>query len=257
MKPLIKIVSYLALSLLFIGNIEAMEVERDTAVSSHRMFSPKSYNKLPSVEDASQRLSDNGNLSLFLTEGIKIAEKHGLDDIAGVRLVHRHFDAAVDECIVESNIVDDEGIALVTRAEKIEISHDAEPASWIKTERGFEVFEFSRDPAVKSAHEGNLINETFLLELDQSIMKYGLSGIITPSIMKRKWDHSYEQNAFIFLEKTEKSESIVRPVRNDSQYDRSIRTGWSLASKEKEQRCMIRCEWQYPDGPHGSTHFEY
>ena len=242
MKPLIRIMPYLALSLLFIGNIEAMEIVRDDAVSASRMFSPKSYNELPSVEDASQRLSDNGNLSLFLTEGIKIAEKHGLDDIAGVRLVHRHFDAAVDECIVESNIVDDEGIALITKAEKIELSHDAKPASWIRTERGFEVFEFSRDPAVRSAHEGNLINETFLLELDQAIIKYGLSGIITPSIMKRKWDHSYDPNTFIFLEKTKKSASVVRPVQNDSHSDKAIRTGWPLASEEKEQVCITYCD---------------
>ena len=46
---------------------------------------------------------------------------------------------------------------------------------------------------------------------------------------------------FIFLEETKKSASVVRPVRNDSHDGRSIRTGWSLMSKEKEQRCELGC----------------
>jgi len=104
-----------------------------------------------------------------------LAEKYGVDDILGLRLIHKHFDIKDNLYMVEHSELWEGKQALITRPTPLDEAIMF-PASWILNEQGeYEAFEFSSDPVV-TVHLVKLRSLPYLLEeYKQLAFSYGVS----------------------------------------------------------------------------------
>lgn len=75
------------------------------------------WNDLPDIHDVGHALDEKDQLCLEAIQ--KTLEKHGCLDRFGVTLLHKHFEMAEDEILVES--VDEEARKLVTKPVKVDL----------------------------------------------------------------------------------------------------------------------------------------
>jgi len=115
----------------------------------------------------------------FLVAAREWAMERKVDEILGLRLLHRHHQPESDEAMVETL----EEKALVTRPECLGKLGNAVPASWILATEGLRVFEYSRDPKVLESFPK--VTLSLLKELETIIRKFSFESVLAPSIDPR------------------------------------------------------------------------
>jgi len=206
-------------------------------------FSPLTYNRLPSVEKANEQLQLLP-LKSFLSVVKGLAEKYGVDDILGLRLIHKHFDIKDNLYMVEHSELWEGKQALVTRPTPLDEAIMF-PASWILNEQGeYEAFEFSSDPVV-TVHLVKLRSLPYLLEeYKQLAFSYGVSHLLAPSILRRTWEKEFlsaGNTSANLIEFTFNNASVVRNEKDiQSKEFSSVVTAWYLTQPHNVVCVMTR-----------------
>jgi len=248
MKHLLKVVTFIMILSLSLSadsfSIKDIDVEDYV----------KSYNGLCSVEKADSELKSNTLFREFLTKAKDIIVKHDLQEYVGLRLIHRHFDVQPQQVMIE-NFELREGVpSLITSSQSISSAYEPGvfPASWILSEDGLSIFEFSRDSAVFQGVNIMKDNELFIDEMRNLMIQNGVSNLLSISILKRNSiDLSLASldSGKIYVERNfgDLQKSIVQLENN---VVGGIHTSWSFHNQEGMNCCC------YPssvclDTPHG------
>jgi hypothetical protein len=148
-------------------------------------YSSNFYNTLPTVEKADSLLKKRGDFEEFLIEARSRIENEQLRELLGFRLVHRHNTLASNQKMVERFGFSSENLPFfVTRPENINIE-DNVPASWLVTDKGLLVFEYSTDPDVIN-FISTTYGSTLIKELSEAVLRYDLEELMAPSVLKRQ-----------------------------------------------------------------------
>jgi hypothetical protein len=189
----------------------------------------KTYNDLLPIKEATTYLAQNGGDATVSVVLEKIVEL-GLGDDIGLRLLHKHNDLAIEELMIEREIFDLEGYALITAA-VYKAEEPIAPNSWrLMADSTVIPIEFSAVDILCSPNFDLLANKVKLEELRQVLVSLQVEHVLGPCI-------NYDQRVYggrnvedvAFLEKTDTENriNVVRPVdRVDPSFTNSAKTKW-------------------------------
>ena len=235
----IKILAFLSICSLFMHPLHANFDEIDTFVVAR-------YNSLPAAEEADDLLKTNNKFPSFLEEAQSVAENYNFQSFFGFRLLHKHTVLEDDLKLVESTQMTDSGFIFTTRPfnQKERDEDIIVPASWIATESGYQVFEYSSDAAMVPYYEQiKRDGSDFLQKIHTLLYKYELQNLISPTIVGTA-KQLEAPDGTVLVEETyyEPFQSIIS-LTDISTYkeDSLIQTLWSLSERPKEAKCVNRC----------------
>jgi hypothetical protein len=229
-------------------------------------FACDTYNALLDVADADEKIKKIGR-NEAVDKLLSIILRHGLEKSLGIRLLHKHNTIARDEIMVSDSHFDEEGFALVTRANRAEsISGKVVANSWQLTEQGFIPSEFSHAHLVESEVGPDVCREAFS-EMAQAIESLNAFNLLGPTLNYSSFVKSHGSGeGWIFLEKTNYNEraNVVRYVKcEDVALLKTRETVWAtklyFSAAGNKRAFTTACECQcsiLPDsGEHQGTHF--
>lgn len=200
------------------------------------------YNTLPSVEEADVNLKLRRDFDSFLLESKEIACRYNLEEIMGVRLIHRHTFLNENQAMIEKKEEFENKPALITYRQNIENIEDAVPASWILKEDHFYVFEYSSDEKVKNGFNFLRTNQEFFNDYASLLVKYSYQSLVAPAILNREWYKNYIGET-VFLEKSYSDRSnffsvITVEDLSNSELSNSIQTAWMFIKNPISHGCQ-------------------
>lgn len=209
-------------------------------------FHVSHYNALPSVEQADEKLQSKSAFQDFLLKTKRIIVSHGLENIIGLRLIHRHFNLNQEQVMVE-NFEMHKGIpSLITTAHHIADAHKkgAVPSSWILSGSHPVVFEFSTDQAVRSGIEKMLAAPKFLPEIMGALLEDGFQDLLAVSISTR--DSLVVEGEKVYLERNfgGPAASVVQASLPTSDTGALV-TGWGFNGGENAYCVRSLCDGDY------------
>ncbi|CAG8812089.1 38994_t:CDS:1, partial [Gigaspora margarita] len=160
-------------------------------MTSLNKFDSKKYNNLPFPKNASDELENRKSEFKELLDKIKqLTKKENIE--LGLRLLHSHDIPLEDGQAMVENFGSFEGEpAFITSANSPDNSY---PASWILSEDGYIVFEYSTDPYVKRVYEKLLEDSSVLNKINELIKNYKLDSLIGPCITARDTLSNFNTN---------------------------------------------------------------
>jgi hypothetical protein len=196
-----------------------------------------SYNALPSVEKADAELRTKSSFHDFLSNAERIVLSHGLEDLVGLRLIHRHFPLDQEHVMVEKFGLHEEVPSLITSAQHVSIARENEavPASWIVSGAYPVVFEFSTDTAVRNGIERLRQSPLFFTEIMDLIKDNNLQELLAISVSKRSGLEALSDQLYVEHNFVDVGSSIVQ-IEESSNISDGIRTGWAF-SGPKSVKC--------------------
>lgn len=104
------------------------------------------YNALPGIERANDAIRKDGNFESLMSGLGRVILDHQLEDVVGIRLLHRHNDLRPGDLMIEDlESVDDVPALVTARYRKGEISFDYLPSMWAcRGDSGFQELEYSK-----------------------------------------------------------------------------------------------------------------
>ncbi len=210
----------------------------DVDPETHRMH----YNSLSAVEVADKELNSRSNFQDFLSRAELLVVSHGLEDVIGLRLIHRHFDLDSGRIMVENFGMYKEIPSLITSAHLLSVAREkgSVPASWMFIgEQQMMPFEFSTDTATRSGIKRLVSAPSFLTEMRSLLKENHLQDLIAVAIMKK--ESLVGTDGDFYLEKNfcTPDESVVQLEHGDnSTTENNILTGWTFAGP-KTVGCRI------------------
>src|SRR5690606_32457098 len=144
------IVLFLNLSIFDLACADYLKINDQSASA----VATRQYNLLSSVEDSDQALKAHPNREAAMDEFSEVLTRHGMNDVMGLRLVHRHHILEGNQVMVQQDTTTEGAPSLPTSAWNITDARSAHalPASWIfGAESGITNFETSTVAAVARA----------------------------------------------------------------------------------------------------------
>jgi hypothetical protein len=188
----------------------------------------KVYNKLMEVVAANRAFQERGGEDA-VGRYLSIIAEGGLQDHLGIRLLHKHNDLADDEIMLETDVIDGEGFALVTAATPTSRPMPQVCNSWQATPHGYAPIEFSRAELVDPSF-CNHKSRRVLATLADALNADGMADLLGPCVMYSRYVAQYAPlSDAAFLEKTDTTNraNVVRyVVRDDISFQNSAKTKW-------------------------------
>ncbi len=148
-------------------------------------FSASHYNQLPSIEAADRSFSNSNGCEALIKVGSMILDYH-LEDLIGVRLLHRHNRLDDFEVMVEQEEVDTNGRDCLSTRAIAKNESDCVANSWMLGSSGFEAVEFSTDPNVRLANAKGISNQ-FTKDIETVIDAQGVRNLLGLCIVPRSF----------------------------------------------------------------------
>jgi hypothetical protein len=188
----------------------------------------RSYNDLMDVQSANRALEERGGEKV-VERYLSIIAEAGLQNEVGIRLLHKHNDLHTDEVMLEADILDEEGFALVTAATSESKLVQCACNSWQASPEGYVPIEYSTSKLVDPSFSINE-HERVFSHLSEALIRDGMSDLLGPCVLYSNYvaDFSPSEDA-AFLEKTDvdSRSNVVRYVlRDDVAFTRSSKTKW-------------------------------
>lgn len=224
----------------------------------------RSYNHLLRIAEASRALSRLGGEET-VGKILTVIKDEGLEEIIGIRLLHRHNEISEDEVMFESPIVDEEGFALVTAATPLSQVVSMTANCWQSTTSGYIPGEYS-DPVLLADAAFVVADHKLIFDrLSEALCDHRVESVLGPclnysaEVISRK----PEMNA-AFLEKTDEDNraNVVRYISiADPSFINSAKTKW-LAKRQITDdgvwtwatACTCYCA-VFPGGGHQGTKY--
>jgi hypothetical protein len=191
------------------------------------------YNRLLSPEEASERLNEK-NFKNFLAEACILLDKKEyayFKKLLGLRLLHRHHEVKLGQILAEVYEEFRGKKASVTKLEQLKEQGAPVPASWMHSDEGIKVFEYSHDQNVKDLYSKLQQNGEIIVDLINLLRKHGLEKVLSIAILDRSWHSNYPSDQK-FVENT-----------YDEPYPASVLDDSSI----KEGEIPIRTAWPFDD----------
>ena len=217
-------------------------------------FCVATYNSLPSVEVASDRLLSLGKTDDFLSEVSSLIASYDSVDFLGVRLIHRHNKLADGEIMLEEFKYDEGEPAIITSNKSID-TEGSVPSSWIITPSGLRAFEYSTDVSSLAGFKYLSEHPETLKIVISTLQKYDLESYLAPSVMVldafrhfEPSDHLVETSRTVVRESFKIHENVVKGVSSDI-YSKLhvIKTGWPINHESNGMMCWPDCVSIYDD----------
>jgi hypothetical protein len=185
------------------------------------------YNDLLSVEDADVLLRGRAEFDRFLEWFAPAAAEHGMQEIVGACLLHRHFTLNDGEVIVEKPGEWNEVPALISAPQRT-MSADAAPYTWrVGADTNLEALEFSEDPALRDGVSS--IDQDFVSLCGEVLHEMRLTPLLGLTLLQR--DSLPLLEGHQYLEETDSGRSIVVLVPEEQDHGESITTVWAAADR--------------------------
>lgn len=217
------------------------------------------YNGLPGVQEASDQLLATLGFPDFLQGFGDLAARHGLCDVVGAFLLHRHFSLRPGQIMNEAPLLNQDGSPeLVTRPTPVEVVGNKRPTRW-GYGADFDVWsplEFSEDVGAISAADKVLKNDAFVSDYMSLLERFELYDHLGLCVTARS--HLERRADDVILETTSDAASIVRlRPRSGVDFVGTLTTVWAPCAT-KNQQCVptYYCEWfcWKADDDHGRGH---
>lgn len=214
-------------------------------------FYQQVYNNLPEVEASNRiRLADPGfKQNLLKLE--EIIRKYGLNDVIGVRLLHKHFNVEIG-VMSERLGKFDRVLSLVTE-ERI-LNEEILPASWIFNESGVVPFEYSIIDYELLQARAKIHNAgSFFEEIGEKILELGYRDLLALAIIEKNKLIAQKNETYLERSYVDLKTSVVQTTNKENLIANGIQTSWSFGTP-KEVECTTYC---MPDWNRDKSHHEY
>lgn len=215
------------------------------SISFETSFSWTNYNKLPPVDEAFKQITTSNNFESFFSEIEDLALKHGVSDVIGIRLAHKHWLVTSDDIMLEKPAERHGRFALVTKATCREsVDTPVAPSCWLYGADKYEDYEYSTDEDVINAYKLLKTKNEFFKAFLEVAKKYHYEYLLVPTIIcKESLETKDSDEETVLLETNINNESIVT-VEKANRNLNSIPTSWSLTGSGSPvtRRCITRCE---------------
>lgn len=198
----------------------------------------ESYNSLFPVADANFALAQLGG-DAAVSKALSAIVDVGLEDVLGLRLLHKHNDISFGEIMVETAAYDDEGFSLVTSPSGENLK-SASPNSWMLMAGRFVPVEFSEHKLLQDPNFRIEEYEEELSNLANILISENLSKVLGPCLNYSDWVKKQKPEGIIgdkFLEKTDEDcrANVLRYVSlDDPDFINSSKTKWSVNKTQSE-----------------------
>jgi hypothetical protein len=173
------------LQLVFSTSLFAHHKLKDFDLSEHS----KSYSRLPKVEDNAERFDTHPERENLVKQIGEILRGKGLDNILGIRLIHRHHPLSQGHVMVETPREESGIPTLVTSPRPFEVALEigAQPASWIfGTQPGdIFLFETSNDLSVRAATEVLKTKPEVFEAVGSILRQFNATSLLSLAIISR------------------------------------------------------------------------
>lgn len=214
------------------------------------------YNNLGIVFDVNEQVQRNGNLGDFLNEIGSSFVREGLQDIAGVTLLHKHNDLNVDDVMVQAIEEWHNKEALVCKRTPYNKSLDSLfPTCFAVGERGeLTAIEYSTSFSIHLKVQSLLKKSRFITDFANMAEKYKLLPEVGISIFTR--DQFTDLNpTLIPLEVCDvPRQANILSLVDESMYSsvNTIQTNWFFSSSQ-EGGCKVICAYRCFDRSPGHS----
>lgn len=207
------------------------------------------YNGLADVIDADRHLAAHGRIAV-LDDLIDVIRAHEVQNVAGIRLLHKHCDIAADEIMVEQDLEENNAPVLATRPEAFaDLTRRVAPNSYRFIAGQIQPVEYSDDPVVHDAAGYLLARRDFLADFAATLDRRGMRHTLGLMVAPRSF---YEKPAPIgrpLLVESSYEESRANVVRYHATHefdpDKLLQTVWmasdSLLAASCPTLCSMKC----------------
>jgi len=206
-------------------------------------YSIDRYNQLPGLGDAHSAFQERGGQKLLLDTFHKLFLRHGVTDLVGPALAHRHFRLSEDELLVDVNgtstiwKLPSEALPLVGNSYR---KHGGliRPSSWMVQGESLVPYEFFFGKA-RDGENGDVLRRlspTFLGEFVRMVKDHNLGGVLGLNVVQGI------ENCR--LEFTEGRSNITTPVSEDELRQLGsdcLMVGYKYGRRAGEMRVMLAC----------------
>jgi hypothetical protein len=220
-----------------------------------------SYNALLPIALASRALAARGG-DAVVGELLNVISEAGFGGSVGIRLLHNHNEIEDGEIMLEQAVIDQDGYALVTSAERSELHRDCMSNSWQWNGEKFVPVEYSVRDLVSDVDPDRL--QSLFAALADKIEELQVQDLLGPcaNYSDQVKLHSIgADSAFLEMTFEEERRNVIRYVsRNDVAFTNSAKTKWHAERVMDDSgnlvwmtACNCYC-YVYPEGGHsGST----
>ena len=207
------------------------------------------YNGLADVMDADRDLTANGR-GAVLDDLIDVIRAHALQNVAGVRLLHKHCDIAADEIMVEQEAEENDAPVLATRPEPFRrLGRRVAPNSYRFLAEQIQPVEYSDDPVVHDAAADLLARRDFLNEFAAALDRRGMSDTLGLMVAPRSFYDRPAPAGRPLLVESSYEVSRANVVRYHATHefdpDKLLQTVWmasdSLLAASCPTLCSMKC----------------
>lgn len=228
-------------------------------------YSDKAYNALPDVESAYDELVSSFDLRVVLAEAAQVFRRHSMGGL-GLFLLHRHFDVARGEIVVEERRkICGGGYELVSKARRVVPDSRVGVAAsrWLfcGTSR-LRPIEYSRDDFVRNGNRILAERPRFVDELGEFLHRQGLVGRMGLAVARREGVLLGDGEVFVETTNLADRESVLQALGLDQAgAKRAIPTLWTHEDGdcwcEPQTVCNVLCARNNQTGVHGKAHVGY
>lgn len=195
------------------------------------------YNALSDVVVANQCLTSIGR-QVAIDLLLAVIRAHSLEEVVGLRLLHKHNEIQPHEIMLEDAYIDQEGFSLITSATIAPLSlSNISPNSWILCDDGFVPFEFSQDALLQDSAVCPATYPLFFQELAVAIRVAGLARLIGPALISSEFVHSHRPaDADIMLELSaidDRANVLRFAIANELSIGSPIETFWAAGCADR------------------------
>lgn len=162
----------------------------DFSMGSYKMHYNDLTEKVEERRDALKKKINPENHKNFKTFMGAAEEKilsYNLEQYIGFRLIHRHFEIGENEIMSEEKSNNGERLLTFAQGKEEAKGKGAVPASWIFDKNGrIQLFEASNDPAVIEGNNLLKRNPSFIKEMQDLMLSYGMHDFLALAILKRQ-----------------------------------------------------------------------
>lgn len=192
------------------------------------------YNLLMDVEPADELLMTLNKLQI-LHDLSAVIRRYRLENLVGIRLLHRHHTLSLGELMLEATLPDRTGQPTLTTSavHRTEVTRVFAPNSWMVFNGELYPMEYSVDAAVTSAADISVCYADFFREFVGTLAEAGATGLLGPCILRRAFIDIHQpagNPALVESTDEELRANIVRFVpEGEYDWNKMIQTTWCAA----------------------------
>jgi hypothetical protein len=201
-------------------------------------FSQDNYNSLPCVEDADKGVTQHGALAGFLDQASRTFHKHAMQDRFGVALLHKHFECANGEHMIQYNeIVDGERALVMRPVRTVPAREDAVPIVWSLSAEQYRPLEYSTDSLARELYGAGSVPQPFLDEFSDLLRFSPIGRHIGLAVVNREL-YADASDSLTPVEFSRIDRSSVLFMRNRAEYkNHIIQTAWNFSTPDGGAGC--------------------